>query len=121
MSQMIMSSISLLVCHSYSPQGSLPGAFLSCIFCFFYISFPHIVNYCSSLSDHTVIFIDSYCNGSVGYLFNHLTPNGHFSGRTAPQIYRCCIFLFIQQIYVLNIFKMLHSLRFLLFKMSFIS
>jgi hypothetical protein len=43
---------------------------------------------------------------------NHLTPNGHFSGRTAPLTYRCCIFLFIQQIYVLNILNMLHTLRF---------
>jgi hypothetical protein len=25
-------------------------------------------------------------------LFNHLTPNGHFSGSTAPLTYRCCIF-----------------------------
>ena len=24
--------------------------------------------------------------------FNHLTPNGHFSGRTAPLTYKCCIF-----------------------------
>jgi hypothetical protein len=24
----------------------------------------------------------------------HLTPNGHFSGRTAPLTYRCCIFFF---------------------------
>jgi hypothetical protein len=23
---------------------------------------------------------------------NHLTPNGHFSGRTVPLTYRCCIF-----------------------------
>ena len=23
---------------------------------------------------------------------NHLTPKGHFSGRTAPLTYRCCIF-----------------------------
>jgi hypothetical protein len=23
---------------------------------------------------------------------NHLTPNGYFSGRTAPLTYRCCIF-----------------------------
>jgi hypothetical protein len=43
---------------------------------------------------------------------NHLTPNGHFSGRTAPLTYRCCIFLFIQQICVLNILNMLHTLRF---------
>jgi hypothetical protein len=52
---------------------------------------------------------------------NNLTPNGLFSGRTAPLTYRCCIFLFIQQIYVLNILNMLHTLRFFLFKMSFIS
>ena len=52
---------------------------------------------------------------------NHLTPNGHFSGLTAPLTYRCCIFLFIQQIYVLNILNMLHTLRFFLFKMPFIS
>jgi hypothetical protein len=25
-------------------------------------------------------------------MLNHLTPNGHFSGRTAPLTYRCCIF-----------------------------
>jgi hypothetical protein len=43
---------------------------------------------------------------------NHLTPNGHFSGRTAPLTYRCCIFLFIQQIYVLNILNMLLIVRF---------
>jgi hypothetical protein len=52
---------------------------------------------------------------------NHLTPNGHFSSRTAPLTYRCCIFLFIQQIYILNILNMLHTLHFFLFKMSFIS
>jgi hypothetical protein len=52
---------------------------------------------------------------------NHLTPNGHFSGRTAPLTYRCCIFLFIHQLYVLNILNMLHTLRFFLFKMPFIS
>jgi hypothetical protein len=45
-------------------------------------------------------------------MLNHLTPNGHFSGRTVPLTYRCCIFLFIQQIYVLNILNMLHTLRF---------
>jgi hypothetical protein len=30
--------------------------------------------------------------GTVVDWFNHLTPNGHFSGRTAPLTYRCCIF-----------------------------
>jgi hypothetical protein len=32
-------------------------------------------------------------------IFNLLTPNGHFSGRTAPLTYRCCIFF----IYTTNI------------------
>jgi hypothetical protein len=55
------------------------------------------------------------------FIINHLTPNGHFSGRTAPLTYRCRIFLFIQRIHVLNILNMLHTLRFFLLKMSFIS
>ena len=54
-------------------------------------------------------------------VFNHLTPNDLFSGRTAPLTSRCCIILFIQQIYVLNILNMLHTLCFFLFKMPFIS
>ena len=55
------------------------------------------------------------------FYINHLTPNDHFSGRTAPLTSRSCIFLFIQQIYVLNILNMLHTLHFFLFKMPFIS
>jgi hypothetical protein len=53
----------------------------------------------------------------IYFLLNHLAPNGHFSGRTAPLTYKCRIFLFIQQIYVLDILNMLHTLRFFLFKM----
>ena len=41
--------------------------------------------------------------------------------RTAPLTYRCCIYIFIQQIHVLNILNMLHTLCFFLFKMPFIS
>jgi hypothetical protein len=52
----------------------------------------------------------------ISQSLNHLTPNGHFSGRTAPLTYRCCIVLFIQQIYVLNILNMLHTLRFFPFQ-----
>jgi hypothetical protein len=29
---------------------------------------------------------------NVTIMFNHLTPNGHFSSRIAPLTYRCCIF-----------------------------
>jgi hypothetical protein len=28
----------------------------------------------------------------ISLLVNHLTPNGHFRGRTAPLTYRLCIF-----------------------------
>jgi hypothetical protein len=31
-------------------------------------------------------------NAKTRGVFNHLTPNGHYSGRTAPLTYRCCIF-----------------------------
>ena len=59
---------------------------------------------------------------------NHLTPNGHYMGRTAQLTSRCFIiyiyiyiYIYIQQIYVLNILNMLHNLRLFLFKMQFIS
>jgi len=46
---------------------------------------------------------------------NHLTPNGHYMGRTAQLTSRCFIiyiyiyiYIYIQQIYVLNILNMLH-------------
>jgi hypothetical protein len=62
------------------------------------------------------IFSSSLIPHQTGKATNHLTPNGHFSGRTAPLTYRCFIFfLFIQQLYVLNILNMLHTLRFFLF------
>ena len=52
-------------------------------------------------------FLRGQCTGRIE--INHLTPNDHFSGRTAPLTSRCCIFLFIQQIYVLNILNMLRT------------
>jgi hypothetical protein len=33
--------------------------------------------------------INSMLTQYLGNLFNHLTPNVHFSGRTAPLTYRC--------------------------------
>jgi hypothetical protein len=32
------------------------------------------------------------CRVISSLIINHLTPNGYFSGRTAPLTYRCCIF-----------------------------
>jgi len=53
---------------------------------------------------------------------NHLTPNGHYMGRTAQLLPDAAFYIFIQRIYVLNILNMLHNLRFFfLFKMPFIS
>jgi len=58
----------------------------------------------------------------VGVLLNLLTPNDNYSGRTAPLTSkRCIIYIFIQQIQVLNILNMVHTLRFFLFKMQFVS
>jgi len=55
-------------------------------------------------------------------IFNHLTPNGHYMGRTAQLTSRCCILYIYSKIYVRNILNMLHNLRFFsLFKMQFIS
>jgi hypothetical protein len=52
---------------------------------------------------------------------NPLTPNGHYSGHTAPLISRRCILNIYSTNIVLNILNMLHNLRFSLFKMPFIS
>jgi len=48
-------------------------------------------------------------------------PNVNNSGRTAPLTSKFAFYIFIQQIYVLNIFNMVYSLRLFLFKMSFVS
>jgi len=52
---------------------------------------------------------------------NLLTPNVNYSGRTAPLTSKVAFYIFIQQIYVLNILNMLYTLRFFLFKMQFVS
>jgi len=43
---------------------------------------------------------------------NSLTPNDHYSGRTAPLTSKVAFCIFIQQIYVLNILNMVYTLRF---------
>jgi hypothetical protein len=42
----------------------------------------------------TVTYFDRACRSHLreSSILNHLTPNGHFSGHTAPLTYRCCIF-----------------------------
>ena len=45
-------------------------------------------------------------------MFNLLTPNVNYSGRTAPLTSKVAFYIFIQQIYVLNILNMVYTLRF---------
>ena len=52
---------------------------------------------------------------------NLLTPNVNYSGRTAPLTSKVTFYIFIQQIYVLNILNMVYTLRIFLFKMQFVS
>jgi len=49
---------------------------------------------------------------SVFQNINLLTPNVNYSGRTAPLTSKVAFYVFIQQIYVLNILNMLYTLRF---------
>jgi len=52
---------------------------------------------------------------------NLLTSNVNYSGRTAPLTSKVAFYIFIQQILVLNILKVVYTLRFFLFKMQFVS
>ena len=49
----------------------------------------------------------------MAYVLNPLKPNDLYIGRTAPLTFRrCIVYIFIQQIYVLNILNMLRILLF---------
>jgi len=47
-------------------------------------------------------------------MINPLTPNDHYSGRTAPLTSKVALYIFIQHIYVPNILNMVYTLRFFL-------
>jgi len=49
-------------------------------------------------------------------MINLLTPNVNYSGRTALLTSKVSFYIFVQQIYVLNILNMVYTLRFFLFK-----
>ena len=51
-------------------------------------------------------------------VLNLLTPNVNYSGRTAPLTSKVAFYIFIQQIYVLNILNMVYTLRFFSSKCS---
>jgi hypothetical protein len=52
--------------------------------------------------------------------FTPLTPNDHYIGRTAPLTSKVAFYIFIQQIYVLNILNVVYTVRFF-FNMQFVS
>jgi len=49
---------------------------------------------------------------------NLLMPNVNYSGRTAPLTSKVVFYIFIQQIYVLNILNMVYTVRFFSSKSS---
>ena len=53
------------------------------------------------------------------YVINLLMPNVNYSWRTAPLNSKVAFYIFIQQIYVLNILNMVYILRFFSSKFSF--
>jgi hypothetical protein len=57
----------------------------------------------------------------VAQHLKRLTPDDHYSGRTAPLTSKFSFYIFIQQISVLNILNTVYTLRFFLFKMQFVS
>jgi len=62
-------------------------------------------------------------NEQIWTKLNPLTPNDPYNGRTALLTSKRCIlyiYIFIQQIYVLNILNTVYTLRFFLFKTQFV-
>ena len=58
---------------------------------------------------------DVITNWQIIIMFiNPLTPNDRYSGRTAPLTSKVAFYIFIQQIYVLNVLNMAYTLRFFL-------
>ena len=65
---------------------------------------------CSVLS--ACIVISAAKSKTRANYINPLTPNDPYKGRTAPLTSKVAFYIFIQQIYVLNILNMLYNLRF---------
>jgi len=58
---------------------------------------------------------------SLMIFINLLKPNVNYSGRTAPLTSKVAFYIFIQQIYVLDILNVVYTVRFFLYKMQFVS
>ena len=61
------------------------------------------------------------CSPNIRHPVKPLKPNDHYSGRTAPLTSKVVFYIFIQQIYAMNILNMVYNLRFFIFSMQFVS
>jgi len=59
-------------------------------------------------------------SGNLKFL-GFLMHNDPYRGRTTPLTSKVVFYIFIQQIYVLNILNLVYTLRFFLFKIQFVS
>ena len=96
-----------LHCHkSLKSRSLLSSAFLdelklrSCL--------PNVSGYLDTQHTHTALDI---------YVINPLKPNDPYRGLNATLTSKVALYIFIQQIQLLNILKMVYNLRFFLFKM----
>ena len=114
----VISAASLFRLHALS-------AFLSswpyCLFIYFfllYVIWSFICRFVQmfypllSVSNCVVLYW-LYFRSFANFVFlNLLTPNVNYSGRTAPLTSKVAFYIFIQQIYVLNILHMVYTLFF---------
>jgi len=83
---------------------------------------PHFAHRCLKATEHEFTKAISGQQQRCDWIkINPLTPNDHYSGRTAPLTSKVAFYIFIQQIQVLNILNMVYTLRFFLFKTQFVS
>ena len=70
------------------------------------------------LFNRSGLFDPVWCKNSRWINTNLLTPNVNYSGRTAPLTSKVAFYIFIQQIYVLNILNIVYTLPFFSSKCS---
>jgi hypothetical protein len=76
------------------------------------ISYIHLLRKSCLVREMFRYFSEQGVGGEI-FFFSPLTPNDPYSGRTAPLTSkRCILYIFIQQIWVLNILNMVYTLRF---------
>jgi len=81
----------------------------------------HFVLHCRCLRSALVEDTYTFSHFIHRLQFYILTPNANHSGLTAPLTSKVAFYMFIQQIYVLNILNIVYTLSLFLFKMQFVS